>query len=264
MAKYTFRSLLPDEDFFSPANDHIDLAFIDRYAPVIELASKYFRPSYHGLENVPREGGALLVGNHGVIGFDGFFIILAIYRATGRLPRGLGDYHLFMEPLSRRFWTKAGALVGKPEVALSYLQAGNLVNVYPGGARDAMKGSDARYHLHWDRSFGFVRLAMRANVPVLLHMGVGTDDTYRILGKMNWTGKVLGHPKYSLPLYLGWGLLPRPVKFDYYLSEPIDLEGGPEAVEDEAIVKRNHQMLWDRGHDMLRSGLAKRKSIWTG
>lgn len=264
MTKYTFSNLLPKESFFEPENDAIDFAFIDRYGPLVELASKYFRPTYHGLENIPSEGPALLVGNHGIIGFDGFFVFLAIYRATGRLPRGLGDYHLFLDPLSRRFWTKVGAIVGKPGVALSYLRAGHLVNVYPGGARDAMKGPEGRYHLHWERSFGFVRLAMRAQVPVVLHMGVGTDDTYRILGKMRWTGSVLGHAKYSLPVYFGWGLAPRPVKFDYYLSEPIALEGGPDAVQDKAVVMRNHQMLWDRGHAMLQSGLARRRSVWTG
>ncbi|MCU0691463.1 MAG: acyltransferase family protein [Polyangiaceae bacterium] len=264
MAKYTFRKLLPSRDFFSPHNDHLDYAFIDRCTPIVELASKYFRPTYHGLDNIPRDGAALLVGNHGIIGFDALFIFVAIYRATGRMPRGLGDYHLFVEPVSRRFWSRVGIVLGDPEVALSYLQSGHLVNVYPGGARDALKGADARYRLHWDESLGFVRLAMRADVPVVLHMGVGTDDTYRIWGRMGWTGRVLGHAKYGLPLYAGWGPLPRPVKFDYYLSEPIALEGGPDEAQNDAIVRRNHRTLWDRGHAMLRSGLARRRSIWTG
>jgi 1-acyl-sn-glycerol-3-phosphate acyltransferase len=216
------------------------------------------------MANVPREGAALLVGNHGVLGFDGFIVFLAIYRATGRLPRGLGDHHLFVEPVSRRFWTKVGALAGTQQNALRYLSAGHLVNVYPGGARDAMKGPEGRYRLHWEKSFGFIRLAMQAQVPIVLHMGVGTDDTYRILGKMRWTGKVLGHDKYQLPVLLGWGMVPRPVKFDYYISEPIVLVGSPDDIGDEALVRRNHAMVWDRGHAMLDEGLARRRSIWLG
>ena len=105
---------------------------------------------------------------------------------------------------------------------------------------------------------------METDVPVILHMAIGTDDTFRVLGKLRPLGRLMGHSKYELPIWLGWGLLPRPVKFDYYISEPITLEGGPEAAEDPDFVQRNHEMLWERGHEMLDQGLDARKSIWLG
>ncbi|MEZ4577277.1 MAG: hypothetical protein R2875_04485 [Desulfobacterales bacterium] len=51
----------------------------------------------------------------------------------GRTPRGLGDYHLFLDPVSRKFWTSLGT-VRTQENAIRFLKAGHLVNVYPGGA----------------------------------------------------------------------------------------------------------------------------------
>lgn len=261
---YTFSTFFADQSMFDPANDALDMEFVDKFARLVEVLSKYFRPTYHGLDNIPLTEPALLAGNHGILGFDGFFVFLAVYRATGRLPRGLGDHHLFMGRFSRGYWAKIGAIPGTQEIALKYLEAGNLVNVYPGGARDAMKRPEDLYKLPWDRSKGFIRLAMKADVPVILHMAVGTDDTYRILGRSRLIGKLMGHPKYEIPLVFGWGLLPRPVKFDYYFSEPVELEGGPDDAEDDDVVNRNHELVWERGQQLLDDGLNKRKSIWFG
>jgi 1-acyl-sn-glycerol-3-phosphate acyltransferase len=256
--RYAFSEFFSKSAEFDPDNDPVDLALIEPLAPVIELLGRWFRPEYHGLDRIPLQGGALIVGNHGIIGFDPFFLFVAIYRATGRLPRGLGDRHLFMDPISRKFWRAIGALDGTPEVALRFLRAGHLVSVYPGGAREAFKSADQRYQLLWQHSDGFVKLAMRAEVPVILQMSIGIDDTYKVLGKVDAIGRLLGHAKYAMPIWLGWGPLPRPVKFDYYISEPITLEGDAAAADDPVIVARNHEHLWKLGHEMLADGLRRR------
>ena len=155
-------------------------------------------------------------------------------------------------------------MTGTQENAVRFLEAGNLVNVYPGGARDTMKGPEGRYKLHWKKSFGFIEVAMKTGAPVILHMGIGTDDTYRILGRMRVFAKILGHSKYAVPVWFGWGLLPRPVKFSYYISRPIYLEGGPEDAGDRDLVEQNHRMVWDIGTQMLEEGLERRRSIWFG
>lgn len=249
---------------FDPEDDTLDLEFVDRLAPLVETLSRYFRPTYNGLENIPREGAALLVGNHGLTIYDGFFLALAIYRETGRLIRGLGERLLFTVPGIRDFWLKIGAVEGTKENALKFLRAGHLVNTYPGGSRDALKDRDGLYRLHWDRSFGFVQVALRAQVPVIIHVGIGTDETYRHLGRWRWPGRVLGSSSYEIPLLWGWGPLPRPVKFTFYVSEPIPLQGTPEDADDPVVVERIHRALWDRGHEMIAAGLRRRRSLWFG
>jgi 1-acyl-sn-glycerol-3-phosphate acyltransferase len=264
LASTTLTRLFGEIPAFDPADDPLDMAFVERWAPLIEALSVYFRPTCHGLENIPLDGPALLVGNHGLFGFDGFFIAEAVYRATGRVVRGLGEHMLFAVPGLREVLRKIGALDGTPGVALNFLRAGHLVNTYPGGARDALKERDSLYRLHWENSYGFVKVALRARVPVILHMGIGIDDTWRIIGRIRWTGRVLKNPRYEIPLLLGWGPVPRPVKFTYYVSEPIPLEGEPEDADDPRAVDRIHRRLWERGEAMLAEGLRRRRSLWRG
>lgn len=259
---YKFSKLFKTSPDVYPDNDPLDMELLEKIRPYVKFLSHYFRPTYIGLENVPAQGPALLVGNHGIMGFDAAFVFLGVYDVNGRMPRGLGDYHLFIDPISRNFWTRLGGLSGTQENAIRFLEAGHLVNVYPGGARDAMKGPEGLYKLHWEKSFGFIEVAMKTGVPIILHMGIGIDDTYRILGKMRMFGRIIGHPKYAFPVWLGLGPLPRPVKFTYYFSRPIHLEGGPGDVSDHDLVEKNHQMVWDIGKQMLEKGLEQRESIW--
>jgi len=249
---------------FAPEYDKLDMSFVERGIPVIRTLSKYFRPSFHGIEHIPRRGPALLVGNHGLAAFDGFVLFTEVYHRTGRLVRGLGEHFLFVPSWSRTFWTRLGAIDGTPENAVRFLKAGNLVNTYPGGARDALKGREGRYKLHWDKSKGYVRVAMQAQVPVIVHVGIGTDDTYRILGRVRFPARLIGNEKYEVPLLMGWGVLPRPVKFIYYISEPITLDGDPDDVDDEELVDRNHRRVWELGQRMLDEGVERRRSIWFG
>ncbi len=249
---------------FDPDHDGADYAVVERWAPIIEALGTYFRPTYHGLEHIPAEGGALLVGNHGQFAFDGFFVGTAIYRATGRLPRGLAERLLFLVPGVRDSLRKIGSLDGTRDSALAYLRAGHLVNTYPGGAREALKPREGRYRLNWTKSFGFVQVALRAQVPIILNMGISIDDSWHIIGRMRWTGLVMGNAKYEIPLLWGLGPVPRPVKFTYYFSEPIHLDGRPEDADDPEVVQRIHRELWDRGHAMLDEGLRRRRSVWFG
>lgn len=261
---YKFSRLFKTSPDVYPEDDPLNEELIENIRPVVRFLSRYFRPEYTGLENIPKQGAALLVGNHGIFGLDAPIIFMAIYDACGRMPRGLGDYHLFLDPVSRKFWTSVGGLSGTQENAVRFLDAGHLVNVYPGGARDAMKKPDSLYKLHWEKSFGFIEVAMKSGVPIILHMGIGTDDTYRIIRNINLFARIFGHSKYAVPLPLGWGLLPRPVKFKYYISRPIRLKGGPEDIFNRELVELNHRRVWNIARGMLDAGLKKRKSVWFG
>ncbi|MBF0102888.1 MAG: acyltransferase family protein [Desulfobacterales bacterium] len=263
-SQYPLSSFFNIPDYIDPEKDLFNVHFFNRLMPFVKMLKWYFRPTFHGMENIPKDGAALLVGNHGLIGFDAFLIFAAIYESTGRLPRGLGDYHIFMDPISRAFWTKLGAIPGTPTNAENFLHAGHLVNVYPGGVRDAWKDKDQLYKLQWAKSKGFIRIAMKSQVPIILHMGIGTDETYSIIGKTSLFGQLLGHPKYELPILFGLGPLPKPVKFTYYISKPISLKGGVNDVNNIDLIDENHKYVWEIGEKMLSDGLKNRKSVWFG
>lgn len=247
---------------YHPAHDRVNMALVERIVPVAQLLGRYFRASYHGLENVPTQGPALLVGNHGLAVYDVAFLGAAIYRARGRLIRGLGEHLLFDVPGSRHLFSAIGAVPGTRENAVAFLRAGHLMIAYPGGARDALKGPHRLYQLHWARSLGFVRVALRAQVPLLLLSTVGPDEVYRIIGRIRWTGRVLGGRKYEAPILWGWGPIPRPVKFTTTISEPIWLPGRPEDADDPATVQRLHADIWQRAQAQLDACLKARRSLW--
>ena len=247
-----------------PLDDKIDMVLVDRVMDTIARMEPWHRPELHDADRIPKEGGALMVGNHGLMGADAPFMWRGIYMATGRVVRGLGDDILFSTPGLVSVLHKLGAVHGTPENGLAFLRAGHLVNVYPGGARGALKHKENSYRLHWERSMGFVRLAMRAEVPVVLHMCCGSDDTYFNLGRLKYPARVMGNSKYEIPWLIGLGPLPLPVKLDYYLSEPMLLEGGPDGAEDPKLVERHHTMLWRLGEQMLQEGLRRRRSVYFG
>ena len=244
-----------------PADDMMDMDMVRSAMDIIGKFTFWHRPEFYGLENIPRQGGALMVGNHGLMGADAPFVWHGVYEATGRVVRGLGAATLFYTPLLKWALHRLGALHGTPENGLRFLRAGHLLNVYPGGAREAMKTPDNRYRLLWATARGFVRLAMRAEVPVVLHMCVGSDETYRSLTRMQWPGRVVGNPKYEMPLLLGLGVFPLPVKLRYYFSEPIPLPGDP---DDPDVVEAHHAMLHARGEEMLSQGVERRRSVYFG
>jgi 1-acyl-sn-glycerol-3-phosphate acyltransferase len=245
-----------------PNKDRMDMALVERVMDAIGKLAPWHRPELHGLDHIPRNGPALMVGNHGLMGADAPYMWHGIYKGTGRVVRGLGDDILFSTPLLVQALHRLGAVHGTPENGLALLKAGHLVNVYPGGALGALKRKENSYRLHWERARGFVRLAMRARAPVVLHMCCGSDDTFFNLGRLRFPARVMGNPKYEVPWLIGLGPLPLPAKLDYYISEAILLEGGPDGAEDKALVERHHAMLWRLGEEMLQEGLRRRKSVY--
>ena len=154
---------LPDGGF--------DPAFVERTAPLLEfLWTRYFRVRLLGIENVPDDGAALLVGNHsGGIPYDGAMMLHGIRRDHPR--------HRYVRPLIANFafrsgWmanvvARVGCVRASMETALPMLARGDLVAVFPEGLRGVGKLYRERYRLARFGRGGFVRLAREAQVPLL-------------------------------------------------------------------------------------------------
>ena len=64
------------------------------------IAQKWFRIEVRGIENIPTEGGALVVSNHsGTIPVDGLMTMVTIHDQTGRFLRPLGADLVFKSPV---------------------------------------------------------------------------------------------------------------------------------------------------------------------
>ncbi|RKH06025.1 acyltransferase family protein [Corallococcus sp. CA053C] len=185
------------------------------------LSARYHRARLVGAEHLPHKGALLLVGNHGVWGYETPAFFHLLHNATGRYPLGLAERGFFKIPLVRTVLPWLGGVEGTPENALRSLSEGQLVVCYPGGARETFKRSQGRYRLRWERALGFVRLAMKAGVPVVPFAGFGVDDTFfwpPAEDRLCW--QLAQEEKYRMPLVMGLGPLPLPVQLTFAVGEP--------------------------------------------
>lgn len=223
-----------------------DKRAIERFADgaagkeLIERLTGYFSASLAGLEHVPRQGGALLVANHGMNGLDGAVLGALLQREVGRLPFWLAERNLWRIPGFGRLASFIDAVPGERETAVSLLRKGELVVVYPGGIDDSFKLWTARQKLQWGRRSGFARVAMGASVPIVPVAAHGVDDMYTTLIREPWLGRaLLGSAKYDLPISFGrWGTwLPRRVKVTIQALAPVDTSGDPASETDVERVR---------------------------
>ncbi len=258
-----FDRLLPPRT--APERD-LDPVAIDRAEALARPLALYFRTEVEGIERLP-EGGALLVSNHGPMGFDAVELVFGVYRRTRRLPRALVERTAFRVPALKLLLERLGHVAGTPDNAVALLRRGDLVLVYPGGAREAFKGSAGRYRLAWSKSTGFVRVALRAGVPIVPVAGVGVDDYYDVVAEPEEVARsplgrllvtLLGHEKYAPPGLRGVGPLPRPAQLTFVVGEPLRPDAPPEAADDTALVARLHADVKDRLERLLLTGLIRR------
>ena len=98
------------------------------------IAEKWFRVEVRGVENIPAEGGALMVSNHsGTVPVDGLMTMVSVHDHTGRYLRPLGADLVFRMPFVGELARKGGATLACNEDAERMLSGGELVGVWPEG-----------------------------------------------------------------------------------------------------------------------------------
>ena len=201
----------------------------------------YHRYKVVGLEHIPRTGGCLLVVSHSLATYDGFFIGAAIFDATGRMCRGLGDDRIFQTPWIGEKARAVGITPASPGAGLRLLEAGELVGVAPGGMWESVRPRTERYGVRWGDRRGFCRLALQAQVPILL---AGCPAANRIFDvyPSRLTDGVYQRFHLPLPIARGVGLSmwPRPTRLIHYLApliQPPPLDPDRETEQAEALFQ---------------------------
>ena len=206
-------------------------------APLISRAldplARYHRHRVEGIEHVPVLGPALLVIHHSLATYDGLLLAAAIWHRTGRAPVGLGHDRFFDVPAVARLADKLGIARASPEAGRRLLAGGELVMVAPGGMWEALRPVQERYQVRWENRRGFVRLALEAQVPMVLAACPRADDLFDV-EEHPLTHWVYDNFRWPLPFAKGRrGLpVPRRVELVHHVApalRPPRVEGSMEA-----------------------------------
>jgi 1-acyl-sn-glycerol-3-phosphate acyltransferase len=213
-------------------------------ALVRPLYERYFRVEARGLENVPVEGGALLVANHsGTIPLDSIMTQIALldHHPGHRHLRMLGADLVFSTPVVSELARKTGTTLACNADAERLLNRGELVGVWPEGFKGIGKPFSERYKLQRFGRGGFVSAALRAGVPIVPCSIVGAEEIYPIIGNMKTLARLLGLPYVPVTPTFPWlgplGAIPLPSKWIIEFGEPIQTDGyGLGAADDPMLV----------------------------
>ncbi len=205
------------------------------------IAQKWFRIEVRGIHNVPRTGGALVVGNHsGVLPVDALMTGLVLHDHAGRHLRMLGADLLFTLPFVSALARKSGATLACNEDAERILSRGELAGVWPEGYKGVGKPYAERYRLQRFGRGGFVAAAMRTGVPIVPCSVVGAEEIYPMIGNVRWLARLLGVPYVPITPLFPWfgllGLVPLPSKWIIEFGEPIRTDSYPEGAADDPML----------------------------
>jgi 1-acyl-sn-glycerol-3-phosphate acyltransferase len=223
--------------------DEWDAEYIRKTMPVLgTLFDVYFRPDVTGLENIPEEGAALLVGNHsgGTMIADTFVFALEFYRRFGperRFHQLAHDVAVALPTLGTMI-RRYGTLSASHDNARRAFRADAPVLVYPGGDYESFRPSWHSDQIEFGGRKGFIELALDEQVPLVPVVAIGGQETGLFLTRGQRLARLLmldrllrikvlpvvvGPPYGVTLLDLPMPRIPLPAKITVKVLPPIDL-----------------------------------------
>jgi 1-acyl-sn-glycerol-3-phosphate acyltransferase len=243
--------------------------------PLLNFYYRYwFRVEPQGVENVPADGGALLVANHsGALPPDAPMIMQSI-RNEHPHPRPLymlGEHWFKGYPGVGMLTNKLGLVAAHPANAERLLRdEGRLAIVFPEGQKGSRKLYWQRYRLRRFGRGGFIKTALRAGVPIVPVAVVGAEEAMPIFAHVplleRLTGLIYFPINHAFPQFgPAAALMYMPAKFKIRFLEPVSFEGyGPEDADDLELVQSLAEHVRARIQSEVDALLASRESVWFG
>jgi 1-acyl-sn-glycerol-3-phosphate acyltransferase len=246
-------------------------SFFDR--TLIEFYYRYwFRCEVEGIENIPAQGGALLVSNHsGALPPDAPMIGKAIKEEHPRpRPLNITVEHFFKGyPGFSVLLPKIGCVAAHPaNVHRLLYDEEQLVLVFPEGRKGTEKLYKDRYRLRRFGRGGFVEAAMRAQAPIVPVCVVGAEEAAPVFAQAKLLQRLTGLLYFPItPTFPALGLFGMlgylPAKFKIRFLEPIHFE--EEGMHrDKSMVQSVAQEVRHRIQENVWEMVGERESVWFG
>lgn len=214
--------------------------------------------SIKGLDNIPAEGAGLIVWYHGPIPVDYLGLLAQLHLKTGRRVSTVVDKCLQYLPGLKMFIAhlRCGSF-SKVQLA-GLLEAGELVGVSPGGARECI--FDDNCSVMWRNRTGFAKVAHLTRIPII---PVYTENI-RLAYRTMQTGSCLSRFIFEatklpfVPFYGGF-----PVELITHVGEPVLIEDGESMIQLHQRVQSSlKSMIEDKkGHHSIMEALGDRFSL---
>ncbi|NYG06486.1 1-acyl-sn-glycerol-3-phosphate acyltransferase [Phycicoccus badiiscoriae] len=241
------------------------------YLPVLRpLYRSWFRVEVRGIENIPSEGGGLVVANHsGTIAMDSLMTQVAVHdeHPAHRHLRMLGADLVFQTPVVGQLARRSGSTLAANPDAERLLSGGELCGVWPEGFKGVGKPFSERYKLQRFGRGGFVSAALKTGVPIIPCSIIGAEEIYPIIGNMKTVARLFGAPYAPItptwPLLGPLGLIPLPSKWIIEFGAPVETADlGPGAADDPMLVFDLTDQVRETIQQTLYSLLMQRRSVF--
>ena len=235
-----------------------------------------FRAEIEGWEHLP-DPPCLLIGIHSgaPLPWDAWTLGMQWWRHFGpdRMLHGTAHDALTAAPGLGWYLRKLGVLPAAPDSIAAALAARRDVLLYPGGEVDSLRPWTQRDQAILAGRTGFVKMAIRARVPIVPVATVGGADAMPVLFsgkrvaralKLDQTARLKMFPvAISLPWGLNTAILPEipfPTKIRTAFQEPVEVARDPARARDEDYVEQ----IYERVQASIQEGmdvLARRRRL---
>jgi 1-acyl-sn-glycerol-3-phosphate acyltransferase len=255
----------------------VDDTFMDRQKYLWNpLMDYWFRMEIEGWEHLP-EPPVLLIGVHSGAPFvwDAWTVGIQWWRrfGTDRPLHGTAHDALMAAPLIGSYFRKMGVLPAAPDSIASALEAGHDVALWPGGEIDSLRPWTDRDQAVLAGRKGFIRMAIRAGVPIVPIATVGGPDSMPVLARGRRLAKALQLDKFArlkmfpISIQAPWGIspamlpeLPLPTKIRTAFQPPVKLSRAPAKAKDDKYVERKYAEVQQSIQDGMET-LARRRTF---
>jgi 1-acyl-sn-glycerol-3-phosphate acyltransferase len=218
-----------------------------------DALSWWFAYRCEGYDNIPTDRSSLIAGYHGRPAFDMFILMSEMYKRDGRFPYGISHRALFRPAPTRVLMESLAMYGGSDEETAGLVRRGDPIAVLPGGTRECYRSSQVLYKVDWGNHRGYLRLALRHRIPIVLVAASGVDEFFHIIGNGYQNSvRLFGTDVVPLCLPLGVGGvplpfgLPKPVRVRQLIAPPIEpemleeLAAPGEGADDRRFLDRCH------------------------
>src|ERR1700756_3838473 len=221
------------------------------------LIDYWFRMEIDGWEHIPGPP-ALLVGIHSGAPFvwDAWTVGVQWWRKFGQDRQLHGTAHdaLMAIPLVGRYFRAMGVLDAAPDAIATALAEGRDVALWPGGEVDSLRPWRERDSANLAGRKGFVKMAIRAGVPIVPIATVGGADAMPVLIRGDELSRTLRLDKvfrlkvFPIAVSLPWGIAPAalpqfplPAKIRTRLMPAVELDHHPDRADDDEYLDEKYR-----------------------